>query len=115
MGHPDRAVRPPPLANEIILTHQEVIEVEQPKRLKMKDAGIQKSEEKYQSKGRSVQTDNEDDRRLRGYKSTDVSTATEVTPLKTRPVQEAPPMIQEEPIVKKKVAKKKPVKKSPKP
>lgn len=61
----------------------------------MKDASIQKSEEKYQSKGRSVQTDNEEDKRLlrRGYKSSDVSTATEVTPLKSRPVQEAPPII----------------------
>jgi len=72
------------------MAHKEEVKVveEQPKRLKMKDAGIQKNEDKPSSiKG--VQTDNEDEeglRRHRGYKSTDVSTTTEVTPLKSRRV-----------------------------
>ncbi len=42
MGNPYRAVRQPPLANEIIKTHQEIVEIQEepPKRLKMKDASI---------------------------------------------------------------------------
>jgi len=51
MANPDRVIRPPPLANEIIMTHKEEVKVveEQPKRLKMKDAGIQKNEDKPSS------------------------------------------------------------------
>lgn len=66
-----------------------------------------------------VQTDNEDnddgvgDRiRGKGYKSTDVSTATEITPLKTRTVQEPPPPIQEVKETPRKKIKKKPKKKA---
>ena len=118
--HMDRSMRPPPLANEIIMTHKEEIkhyEIEEaPKRLKMKDAGVQKSEEKTKHSMKEVQTD--DDQPLgksRGYKSTDISTTTEPTPLKSRPVQEPPPTIKEEALQKPKKNKKLPTKKKPKP
>ena len=96
------------MANEIIITHLEIIKlappVQEPKRLKTRDAGTQKVEEKTLKSGKSVQTDTEEKKeKTAGYKSTDVSTTTDfmASPVKqsnkivaTEPPQ---PVIIEEP------------------
>ena len=65
-------------------------------------------EEEQVQKG--VQTDPK--KKKRGdYKSTDASTATEPTPVKTRPVQEPPPEPIQEVLPKKRIVKKTPKKK----
>ena len=106
----DHCLRPPTLANEIIITHSPP--AQQLKRLTLKDAAVQMTSNEKRKNMKGIQTDEKP-----GYRSTDVSTTTEITPLKSRPVQKPPPVIMEEsPKKKKKILKKKspaPRKKSP--
>jgi hypothetical protein len=80
----------PPLAQDRIET--DFLNQRRPdivlKRIQYKDAGIQKNTDEARKivKEELVQTDDQSKKRNKNYKSTDVSTATEVTPLKSRPV-----------------------------